>query len=746
MFRLQNPFILVIAAIARLEAAPDAIGFVEHYCIDCHGDGMEKGGLDLGEILEADPAGHRKTWEHALLRLDTRQMPPPGKDRPDETEYQKLVADLEGYLDGLAARNPDPGVVPTIRRLTRTEYQNAIRDLLKVNLDVTELLPKDESSHGFDNITVGTLSPTLLNRYVGVAQKVARIAVGQPLESPDFRVIRVPADQSQSARLEGLPYGTRGGVLFDHPFPVTAEYDFEIRLTRDRDEQVEGLTGGKHEVEILIDGEAVSRFEIKRPKGRDHSKVDARLKVRLKVPAGARQVAVTFVKKPDSILETKRKPYDAQYNVHRHPRQAPAVFQVTINGPYGEQTSTETASRQAIFQSDSPEENLRRLMRLAYRRSVTDEEVAAIMPFHEQGMEMAIAAILVSPRFLFRIESGPSELPSGEVYRLDDLALASRLSFFLWSSLPDDELLTAKLSDPAVMEAQVRRMLADSRASSLVTNFANQWLHLRNLGASSPDLRLFPDFDDNLRQSFKRETELFFESILKEDRPVADLLKADYTFLNERLAKHYGIPHIYGSDFRRVKLEPSSHRGGLLRHGSILTVTSYGTRTSPSIRGNWILENILGTPAPPPPPDTPALDDVVVDDSLPMREKLAAHRDKPACAGCHKLMDPVGFSLEEYDAVGRWMTREVDASGGLPDGQKFIGTTGLEDGLRKRPDLFARTLTEKMLTYALGRGVEYFDAPAIRGIVDQAAPSNYRLSDLITGIAKSPPFTHRKKP
>jgi len=735
-----------MTATASVQAIPGLSDFVETHCVDCHGDGMEKGGLDLGVLLKNDPAEHWKTWEHALLRLDTRQMPPPDKDRPDEAEYQKMISEFEEYFESLATKNPDPGTIPTIRRLTRSEYQNALRDLLKVDLDVTELLPKDESSHGFDNITVGTLSPTLLNRYVGVAQKVARIAVGQPLESPEFRVIRVPADQSQRERLEGLPYGTRGGVLFDHPFPVTAEYEVEIRLTRDRDEQVEGLTDGQDEVEILIDGEAVSRFEIERPKGLDHSKVDAHLKARLKIPAGAREVAVTFVKKPDSILETKRQPYAAQYNVHRHPRQAPAVFQVTINGPYGEQTVTGTPSREMIFQSEVPKENLHRLMRLAYRRPVTDEEVAAVMPFHEQGMEMAIAAILVSPRFLFRIESDPAELPSGEVYRLDDLALASRLSFFLWSSIPDDELLSAKLSDPVVMEAQVRRMLADSRSSSLVTNFANQWLHLRNLDASSPDLRLFPDFDDNLRQSFKRETELFFESILKEDRPVAEILKADYTFLNERLAKHYGIPHIYGSDFRRVKLDPSSHRGGLFRHGSILTVTSYGTRTSPSIRGNWILENILGTPAPPPPPNTPALDDVVVDDSLPMREKLAAHRGKASCAACHTLMDPVGFSLEEYDAVGRWITHEVDASGGLPDGQTFTGATGLENGLIERPDLFARTLTEKMLTYALGRGVEHFDGPAVRRIVDQAAPHHYRLSDLIIGIAKSTPFTHRKKP
>lgn len=727
------------------KAVPGLGDFVEDYCIDCHGDGMEKGGLDLGVLLDDKPEEHWDIWEHALLRIHSRQMPPPDKTRPDEKEYLEMISSLEKYFDALAEKDPDPGLVPTMRRLTRTEYHNAIRDLLKVDLDVSELLPKDESSHGFDNITVGTLSPTLLNRYVGVAQKVARIAVGEPLESPEFRVVRVPADQSQTERLEGLPHGTRGGVVFDHAFPVTAEYDFEIRLTRDRDEQVEGLNGGKHEIEILIDGESASRFEIVKVKGRDHSKVDAHLKARLKVPSGSHQVAVTFVKKPTSLIESKRQPYDAQYNAHRHPRQGPAVFQVTVNGPFGKQEVSDTPSRKLVFQSESAEENIRRIMRLAYRRPVSDEEVSRIMTFHEEGMDMAIAAILMSPRFLFRIENDPAGIPSGASYPLDRYTLASRLSFFLWSSIPDEELLSANLSDDEVLEGQVRRMLADPKSKTLVSNFANQWLHLRNLDAASPDLRLFPDFDDNLRQSFKRETELFFESILREDRPISDLLKADYTFLNERLAKHYGIPHLYGSDFRRVNLDPEWHRGGLFRHGSILTVTSYGTRTSPVIRGNWVLENIMGTPAPPPPPNTPTLEEVVVDDSLPMREKLQAHRGKAECAACHKLMDPPGFAMEQYDAVGRWIEGEVDASGGLPDGQKFTGTSGLEEALLKRPDLFARTLTEKMLTYALGRGVEHFDAPAVRRIVREAEPNQYRLSDLVLGIVRSTPFTHRKK-
>jgi len=365
-------------------------------------------------------------------------------------------------------------------------------------------------------------------------------------------------------------------------------------------------------------------------------------------------------------------------------------------------------------------------------------------PFASEGLELAVAAILVSPRFLFRIENAPSELAKGEVYQLDNPQLATRLSYFLWSSLPDDELLASDLSKPLVLEKQVRRMLKDPRSEALVTNFANQWLQLRNLDAISPDLRLFPDFDDNLRQSFKRETELLFQTVLQEGLKVTDLISADFTFLNERLAQHYGIPHIYGSRFRRIELGDSAKRGGLLRQGSILTVTSYANRTSPVIRGNWILENILGTPAPPPPPETPALDDVVVRDDLSIREKLAAHTQDRSCAACHRLIDPPGFALEQYDAVGRFVTGEVDAVGGLPDGQTFTGVDPLEKALLKRPELFARTVSEKLLTYALGRGVEYYDAPVLREIVKKSAP-HYRLTDLILGITQSTPFTHRQK-
>jgi hypothetical protein len=726
---------LSLISAGTIQSAPLLADFVDTYCIDCHGDGTAKGDLDFGAVLEEDPSKHWQTWEHAILRMDSRQMPPPKKERPSAEEYEEMLDALSRYLDSHSQNNPRLGKVPTMRRLTRTEYQNSIHDLLDVSVDAGEMLPKDESSHGFDNVTVGELSPTLLNRYIGAAKKIARVAVGGSYDAPDLRVMRLPPDRSQKEHVPGLPLGTRGGVLFEHTFPTNGEYDFEIRLSRDRNDEVEGLIGGKHEIELLVDGEPVKAFVVERPKNRNHNNVDTHLKVRLQVPAGNRKVGVTFPKRPTSLLETKRQPYDAQFNYHRHPRQAPAIFQVTVTGPFDGRVSSPR-----LTEADLPG-----LMRLAYRRDVTEDDFAAIQPFLAEGMEMAVAAILVSPRFLFRIENDPAELASGSVYRLSNPRLATRLSFFLWSSLPDDELLKADLTKPKVLEKQVRRMLADQRAEALTTNFANQWLQLRNLDAMTPDLRLFPDFDDNLRQSFKRETERLFHTVLFENRKVTDLLAPNFTFLNERLAKHYQIPHVFGSRFRRIALDPAMKRGGLLRQGSILTVTSYANRTSPVIRGNWVLENILGTPAPPPPPDIPSLDDVVVSDDLPMRAKLAAHSQDKSCATCHDLMDPPGFALEEFDAVGRFVTGKVDALGGLPDGRTFTGVTPLEKALLERPDLFARTVTEKMLTYALGRGVEYFDAPALREIVRAAAP-DYRLADLILGITKSQPFTHRQKP
>jgi hypothetical protein len=701
--------------------------------------------------------------------------------RPDEATYEAAISSLETSLDRAAAVNPNPGRTETLRRLNRTEYQNAIRDLLALEIDVASLLPPDDSSYGFDNVTVGDLSPTLLDRYISAAEKISRLAVGRAGRSPGGETIRIPADLTQEAHLNGLPVGTRGGALVRYTFPLDGEYEIQIRLARDRNEHVEGLSEA-HDLELLLDRERVQLFTVKPPQREagfsedyqpSHDTVDQHLKIRVPVKAGPHALGVAFLKNPSALLETARQPYQAHFNSYRHPRIQPAIYSISIVGPYAAKGPGETPSRRRIFVSrparpDEEEGSAKRiltaLMRRAYRRPVTGADLQGPLELYRKAraeggpgsfdaaIEMALSAVLVSPQFLFRVEQDPAGIPPNTVYRISDLELASRLSFFLWSSIPDDELIdvaiAGKLHEPAVLERQVRRMLADSRSRTLVSNFASQWLHLRNLASITPDMRLFPDFDDNLRQAFRQETELFFESILREDRSALDLLSANYTFVNERLAKHYGIPHVYGSRFRRITLDEASRRGGLLRHASILTVTSYATRTSPVLRGKWILENILGVPPPPPLPDAPALKDNTVDGNLSVRKRLAEHRTNPTCAACHNLMDPVGLSLEKFDAVGRWRTAEagapIDASGGLPDGSKFADVHGLEQALLSRPEMFVGTFAEKLLTYALGRGVEYYDAPAIRAIVREARSRDFRVSSIILGIVKSTPFQMRR--
>ena len=766
-----------IPAAAQSRPDSDAAPFrqtIAQHCLACHGSATKTAGLDLESLAAAAVSHDTDTWEGVVRKLRGRQMPPVGMPKPDEAEYRTALQSLTSELDNLASSNPNPGRTPTFRRLNRTEYRNAIRDLLALQVSVDDLLPSDEASHGFDNITVSDLPPLLLERYVSAAEKISRLAVGRVGRLPDAVTIRLPPDLTQERHIPGLPLGTRGGALVPHTFPVDGEYEISVRLARDRNEDIEGLSR-QHQLELLVDRERLALLDVKPPpRGDDHRNADRHLRARLNLKAGPRKIGATFLKDSSFLVETQRKPYQARFNFYRHRRVQPAIFSITITGPYASSGPGDTPSRERIFvcRPASPgeedacaEEIIRNLATQAYRRPVSAEEIRGPLGFYQQArakaggpegfdaaIEHALAAVLVSPNFLFRIERDPPGMESGAAYHISDLELASRLSFFLWSSLPDaalrDSAVQGRLRDPAVLRGHVRRMLADPRSDSLFDNFSAQWLHLRNLASVRPDMRIFPDFDDNLRQAFRRETELLLEDVMRQDRSVLDLLRSKHTFVNERLAKHYGIPHVYGSRFRRVDLPPDSVRGGLLRHGSILTVTSYATRTSPVIRGKWILENILGMPPPPPPADVPELKDTTISGKLSVRERLAEHRANPACASCHNPMDPLGFALENYDAVGRWRTVDggepIDPSGELADGTHVAGVSDLEQALLDRPELFASALAEKLLTFALGRGVEHHDAPAVREIVNAAREDNFRFSSLILGIASSTPFQMRR--
>ena len=754
---------------------------LDRYCVTCHNQRLVTAGLKLDDADVANPGAGAEIWEKVVRKLRTGIMPPPNMPQPSMDDRVALLSWLETSLDKAAAAKPNPGRTETLRRLNRTEYQNAIRDLLAVDIDAASLLPADESGHGFDNVTVGDLPPALLDRYISAAQKISALAIGSTQTSLQSDIIRVPPDVTQEGHVEGLPVGTRGGVVFPYTFVQNGEYDLQIYLARGYSGDVDGLKDPQpHEIKVLLDRTPIGEFTVQRPENGDDSLIDKNLKIRVPVTAGPHQVGVTFVKNSSSLLETGRQPLQSRFNERRHPRVTPAISQVSVTGPYAPQGADDTPSRHRIFvcrpafakgsgeagPSTSEETACARrilsaLIRRAYRRPISEADLERPMAFYregkserdfEAGIGKALTAVLVNPEFLFRVEADPAKTPAGAAYRISDLELASRLSFFLWSSVPDDALLDAairgELRRPEVLERHVRRMLADPRSYNLASNFAGQWLRLRNVTSVDPNVRLYPDFDDNLRQAFRTETELFVDSVVREDRSVLDLLRADYTFLNERLAKHYGIPNVYGSRFRRVELGPDSRRGGLLRQGSVLAVTSYATRTSPVIRGVWVLSNIVGAPPPPPLPNVPALDGNVPA-NLPVRERMAAHRASPVCASCHRTIDPVGFALENFDAVGRWRDNEgdsgpIDVSGTLPGTGDIKGVSGLEDALLQRPDLFATTLTEKLLTFALGRGVEYYDAPAVRKILREAQPAGYRFSSLILGIVNSAPFQMRR--
>ena len=780
---LAAGFVAVVAAPATGQPATagevDGQVLVERYCVTCHNDRLETGGFSLEALDVADVAAHPEAWEKVVRKLRAGAMPPRPRPRPDQETYDGFRAWLEGELDAAAAAGLNPGRTETFHRLSRTEYRNAVRDLIALHVDVDDLLPADDTSYGFDNIAgVLGVSPTLMERYLSAARKISRLAVASPVPSPTAETFRVASDLGQDRRMEGLPFGTRGGTVVDYNFPEDAEYIFEI--LPDGPLRIE-----PHDLEVTIDGERIALLTV----GKAPDPNDARglytpqietLEVRAPVTAGPHAVGVAFLRKtsaePEGIRKLYLRPFTGEGS-GGDSRYQPYVESVTIAGPYessGARPVEGTPSRERIFtcrpaRGEAAEETacardiLSAIARRAYRRPVNDDDVERLLTFYDRGraagsfdtgIEMALRRLLVSPEFLFRVERDPEGVVAGEAYRVSDLELASRLSFFLWSSVPDEELLEAaergELSDAEVFEAQVERMLADPRSEALVGNFAGQWLTLRNAAAVQPDEDEFPDFGEGLRRAFRRETELLFGSILREDRSTLDLLAADYTFVNERLAQHYGIPNVRGSHFRRVALEDEA-RGGLLGHGSILTVTSYANRTSPVNRGKWVLENILGTPPPPPPPDVPDLETAEGGQALSMREAMEQHRANPVCASCHRLMDPVGLSLENFDAIGRWRDRSetrgaIDATGELPDGTPFDGPSGLKAALLRHPDRFVTTVTEKLMTYALGRGVEYYDAPAVRAIVRDAARDGYRLSSLVKGVVRSAPFQMRRSP
>ena len=796
LLRLATFIALVAAATGQLlatsanpqapaghSAAPER-ALLERYCVTCHNDNLRTAGFSLESLDLGNIGADAEAWEKVVLKLRAGMMPPAGRPRPDRETYDRLASFLETDLDRAAAASPDPGRSDALRRLNTTEYGNAIRDLLALEVDVTDLLPADDSSAGFDNVGLGGLDPGRMERYLSAAQKVSRLAMGAPVRSPVADTFIVPSDLNQEVHVEGLPFGTRGGSAVRYNFPVDAEYEIRAELGKSWNSNRIGGLRKPHDVVFTLDGEPVKVLTVEPVSRRDPSALsadqysqpdrpaDADLFVRIPVTAGPHVVGAAFVSQGSGVIERRRQPFlKVHITVGGDQRTQPGVYSVTVTGPFDATGPGDTPSRQRILtcrpatgaeERACAEEILSTLARRAYRRPATAADLDTLLEFYEEGraagdfdagIEMALRRLLVSPEFLFRIERDPEGAAPNAAYRISDPELASRLSFFLWSSIQDDELIEVAadgaLRDPGVLERQVRRMLADPRAEALVTNFAAQWLYLRNLPAVSPDFIVFPDFDETLRRALREETELFFDSIIREDRSVLDLLTADYTFLNERLAKHYGVPNVYGSHFRRIDLPPGSPRGGLLGQGSILAVTSYATRTSPVVRGKWILENLLGTPPPPPPANVPPLSDEGSDAVLSMRERMVEHRRNPVCASCHAIMDPIGLSLENFDAIGRYRNRTagfepLDVEGSFPDGTTFDGAGGLRETLLDRSDQFVRTLASKLLTYSLGRAVEHHDMPAVRAIEREAASDDYRFSTLILGIVKSAPFQMRR--
>jgi mono/diheme cytochrome c family protein len=812
-------------------SASAAAATLKQYCATCHNERLKSGGFVIDPADVTNVAAGADRWEKVVRKLRTQTMPPPGAPRPDAAGYDRVATFLETELDRAEAARPHLGKLPLAHRLSRTEYRNAVRDLLALEslpreVSVDYLLPPDNISSGFDNIAdLLFVSPSNMERYLDAARKISRLAVGDPAMPVMVNIHRLDPEHPQDERVEELPFGTRGGLAVRSEFPVDGTYIVRVDV---------GNAQG-HELEILVDGERAALRQlggggrgapavaappgqpdpsdpdptppsVDRPAvagrgagpagtadaagarggragGRGRGAAAGPLEFPLTLKAGPKLIGVAFVQRTEARDEATLRPRMRSRGTQ------PAINSVTISGPYNVTGPGDSPSRRRIFvcrppspptlRRDSPAGGstnateelacarriLSTLARRAYRRPVTETDVRDLLPFYERGrtegsfdlgIQRALERLLVSSQFLFRIERPPTPGAAtgpGTAYRISDLELASRLSFFIWSSIPDDELLdvaaAGRLKEPRVLEQQVRRMLANPRSESLVTNFAAQWLYLRDIGAKLPDEILFADFDETLRTSMQRETELFIDSIFRENRSVLDLLRANYTFLNERLARHYGIRNIRGSHFRRVSFPEGSVRGGLLGHGSVLTITSYSTRTSPVLRGKWVLENLLSAAPPPPPADVPSLKtETSPGKPLTLRDAMVQHRAAPACAGCHARMDPIGFAMENFDAIGRWRDRDgdqpIDATGVFPEGTKFEGIPGLKRELLRQPEQFVGTVAERLLMYAIGRNLQYYDAPTVRAVLRESAPANYTLASLVLGIVKSRPFQMRE--
>jgi cytochrome c5 len=800
---------------AHPEAVVPSKTFVDTYCVTCHNQRLKTGGLALDGLDVANVGEHAAEWEKVVVKLRAGLMPPSGVRRPAQTVIDEFTSSLENALDRAAMADPNPGRTEPLHRLNRAEYQNAVRDLLGFEVDASNWLPTDEISYGFDNIAgVLKLSPLLAERYLNAAQKISRLALGTPAPA-NGDLYRVPDQLDQDVRLEGMPVGTRGGTRVDYLAPRDGDYDIKVRVGRGIDSDIPHFIG-EQSLEISVDGERVHVFTLpatpgedlnverqvarapgtgpeRRPRAVDANgdpipdeaalarrKLDDDWVIRVPIKAGVHEIRATFLMKTNAVSEGFRRPFLKPYigrgpTDNRETREGAALREMEIMGPINPGGATTSPSYQRMFvcrpakPADEPacaKTILSKLARRAYRRPVTDADLKVLFDFYNEGratgsfdagIELALQRILVSPSFLFRTEFDPvsSAGSKSSIYRISDLSLASRLSFFLWSSIPDDELLDlaekGKLREPAILAQQTRRMLADPRSAAFTANFAGQWLSLRRLKDIVPDPFLYPDYGDTLALAFQKEAELFFDSIVREDRSLMDLLDADYTFVNERLAKHYGIPNVKGINFRRVTLPADSPRRGLLGKGAVLTVTSLPNRTSPVVRGKWVLQTILGAPPPEPPPDVPSLQEngEKVTKVRTLRERLEQHRAGAICASCHKLMDPIGFALESFDAVGKYRLFDenyepIDNSGDYADGSKIDGLPGLRNVLMARSAQVNANITKTLLTYALGRGVEYYDAPAVRAILRDAAPQKYRFSSIVLGIVTSPPFQMRR--